>query len=34
LDATLLRHGAPAREIKPQPIRFVRKPAASARQAA
>jgi indolepyruvate ferredoxin oxidoreductase beta subunit len=35
LDATLVRHGAPAREPKPQPIRFVRKkPAASARQAA
>ncbi len=35
LDATLVRHGAPAREPKAQPIRFVRKkPAASARQAA
>ena len=35
LDATLVRHGAPAREPKEQPIRFVRKkPAASARQAA
>ncbi|TFZ05127.1 indolepyruvate oxidoreductase subunit beta family protein [Ramlibacter henchirensis] len=29
LDATLLQHGAPAREVKPQPIRFIRKPAAS-----
>ena len=35
LDATLVRHGAPAREPKAQPIRFVRKkPAASTRQAA
>ncbi len=35
LDATLVRHGAPAREPKAQPIRFVRKkPAASARHAA
>lgn len=25
LDAALVRHGAPPREIKPQPIRFVRK---------
>lgn len=32
LDATLLRHGAPARPVKEQPIRFVRKPAAIAPQ--
>jgi indolepyruvate ferredoxin oxidoreductase, beta subunit len=28
LDATLLQHGAPARPVKEQPIRFMRKPAA------
>jgi indolepyruvate ferredoxin oxidoreductase, beta subunit len=28
LDATLLQHGAPARPVKEQPIRFVRKPKA------
>ncbi len=33
LDATLVRHGAPPREIKPQPIRFVRKPTAARRSA-
>jgi indolepyruvate ferredoxin oxidoreductase beta subunit len=26
LDATLVQHGAPPRPLKPQPIRFVRKP--------
>ncbi len=31
LDATLVRHGAPPREIKPQPIRFVRRKPASQR---
>ncbi|KQT14328.1 indolepyruvate oxidoreductase subunit beta family protein [Ramlibacter sp. Leaf400] len=31
LDATLQQHGAPAREVRPQPIRFIRKkPAAAA----
>lgn len=30
LDATLVRHGAPAREVKAVPIRFVRKPARQA----
>ncbi|WBY00667.1 indolepyruvate oxidoreductase subunit beta family protein [Ramlibacter tataouinensis] len=29
LDAALVRHGAPPREIQPQPIRFVRKPKGS-----
>ncbi len=29
LDATLLQHGAPARPIKPQPIRWVRRPSGS-----
>ena len=35
LDATLVRHGAPARPVKPQPIRFVRsRPASAARKVA
>jgi indolepyruvate ferredoxin oxidoreductase beta subunit len=34
LDATLVRHGAPAREPKPQPIRFVRKPSSAAKRQA
>ena len=29
LDATLVRHGAPPRPVKEQPIRFVRRPAAA-----
>jgi len=29
LDATLRQHGAPPRPVKPQPIRFVRKPTSS-----
>lgn len=33
LDATLVRHGAPPREIKPQPIRFVRRNPASRKTA-
>jgi indolepyruvate ferredoxin oxidoreductase, beta subunit len=28
LDAALVQHGAPARPVKEQPIRFMRKPAA------
>jgi indolepyruvate ferredoxin oxidoreductase beta subunit len=32
LDATLLRHGAPARPVKEQPIRWMRKPRAAAAQ--
>lgn len=34
LDATLLKHGAPARPVKEQPIRFIRKPKAPAQHAA
>ncbi|TFZ01235.1 indolepyruvate oxidoreductase subunit beta family protein [Ramlibacter rhizophilus] len=34
LDAALVRHGAPPRPVKEQPIRFVRKPKAAAGQAA
>lgn len=34
LDATLVRHGAPARPVKEQPIRFVRKPKPMAPRAA
>ena len=30
LDATLVRHGAPPRPVKEQPIRFVRRPPAAA----
>jgi indolepyruvate ferredoxin oxidoreductase beta subunit len=33
LDQTLLRHGAPARDIAPQPIRWMRKPKATSTKA-
>ena len=31
LDVALVQHGAPARPVREQPIRFMRKPAAAAR---